>query len=213
VSETASSSQPGDGEHAMLLREVHHRVKNNLQLMSSLLNLEAARADTPEVRRIVRMMQSRLRAVSLVHDQLHRSSALRHVDIRTYVSAVLDGLSLSHDLAGRGIAVDLRATTGPIGMNNALRIGLVLNELVWNAVVHSFPDGRRGRIMVAITRQRGSRLLLRVSNDGVPLPPNFSPSADRLGLAIVGNIARNCGGRFEWSRSGAASFLVELKTS
>jgi two-component system, sensor histidine kinase PdtaS len=197
----------------MLVREVHHRVKNNLQLMSSLLNLEASRAGNPEVTRIVRMMQNRLRAVSLVHDQLHRSSALRSVDVRTYVSAVLDGLSLSHDLAGRGIAIRLRAASGPVGMNDALRIGLVLNELVWNAVVHGFPEGRQGRISVAVTRPKDGHIVVRVANNGVPLPPQFSPSVDRLGLAIVGNIARNCGGRFEWSCKGGASFLVELKSS
>ena len=91
-----------------LLREVHHRVKNNLQVMQSLLNLEATRASNPDVTRIVRVLQDRLRAVALVHDQLHRSADLREIDLHAYTNAVLDGISQSHGLAPRGIVVRTR---------------------------------------------------------------------------------------------------------
>ena len=181
--------------------------------MASLLSLEAARAAHPEVGRIVRMMQDRLRAVSLVHDQLHRSSALRHVDLRTYAAAVVQGIAQSYDLAARKVSIRLRTTGGVVGMNDALRVGLVLNELVSNAVIHGFPDARSGRIAVTISLRKDMRLVVRVSNSGVPLPPRFSLPVDRLGLAIVGNIARNCGGRLTWNRRGGASFSVELKSS
>ncbi len=202
-----------ESEHAVLLREVHHRVRNNLQVLASLLNLEVGRAASPEVVRLVHILQDRLRAVALVHDQLHRSRALGQVDLRAYASAVLDGVRQSYDLSARGIDLRLRGGHGQIGMNDALRVGLILNELVANAVVHGFPERRTGRIAVSLSLRPSARVLLTVSNTGVPLPAHFHPPSDRLGLAIVCNIARNSGGRFEWSRRGGASFHVELKQS
>lgn len=197
----------------MLLREVHHRVKNNLQVMQSLLNLEATRTASPDVTRIVRTTQDRLRAVALVHDQLHRSRDLRDVTLRDYVSAVLDGIRVSQDFEGRGIALRLRASHGPMGMNDALRIGLILNELVSNAAAHGFAHGQRGQIVVSVGLRAHGRVRVTVSNTGVPLPARFVPPSDRLGLAIVGNIARHSGGRFWWSRRRGACFHVELKQS
>jgi two-component sensor histidine kinase len=196
-----------------LLREVHHRVKNNLQVMQSLLNLEAKRATGPDAIRIVRVMQDRLRAVALVHDQLHRSADVREADIHAYVNAVVEGISQSHDLGGRGIDVRVRVSHGIIGMNDALRVGLILNELVSNAATHGFPDGRRGQIVVSVSLRDGGRVSVNVSNTGVPLPARFSLPPDRLGLAIVSNIARHGGGQFRWGRRGNASFHVELKQS
>jgi two-component sensor histidine kinase len=196
-----------------LLREVHHRVKNNLQVMQSLLNLEAKRATGPDAIRIVRVMQDRLRAVALVHDQLHRSPDVREADIHAYVNAVIEGISQSHDLGGRGIDVRVRVSRGIIGMNDALRVGLILNELVSNAATHGFPDGRRGQIGVSVSLRAGGRVCVNVSNTGVPLPARFSLPPDRLGLAIVGNIAHHGGGQFRWRLRGNASFHVELKQS
>jgi len=209
--ESSRPAEPGEPEHAVLLREVHHRIKNNLQVLSSLLSLEAGRASSPEVKRVTRILQDRLRAVALVHAQLHRSPALKRVDLREYASAVLEGIGQAHGLPLRGIGVQLRSAPIAVGMNDALRIGLVLNELMSNAVTHGFPDERRGRIVVSLVARKTGHVRLTVSNDGVPLPRGFRPAADRLGLAIVGNIARNSGGRSWWSRRRGASFHVELK--
>jgi two-component sensor histidine kinase len=203
----------GEAEHAFLLREVHHRIKNNLQVLSSLLNLEASRASSPEVRRVTRILQDRLRAVALVHDQLHRSPALRKVDLRQYASAVIEGISQAHGLECRGIDVRLRAGRIAVGMNDALRVGLVLNELMSNAVAHGFTGDARGRIVVSLAERSTRHIRLTVSNTGVPLPEDFEPAAERLGLAIVGNIARNSGGRFWWNRRRGTRFHVELKPS
>jgi two-component sensor histidine kinase len=203
-----------ESEHALLLREVHHRVKNNLQVMMSLINLEGSRAASPEVRRIVGMLQGRLRAVALVHDQLHRSTELRTVDLRAYVSAVARGIGEAHGLEERGIDLGVRVSTGDIGMNDALKVGLIVNELVSNAIAHGFPGRSGGRIAVAVSVGARSRAIrLRVSNDGVPLPPHFHPPSDRLGLAIVGNVVRNSGGRIRWSQRRVTSFTVELRLS
>lgn len=197
----------------MALREVHHRVKNNLQVMQSLLNLEASRARNPEIVRIVRVLQDRLRAVALVHDQLHRSSDVREVHLRAYVASVVEGVAQSHDLSGRAIAMQVRASHAILDMNDALRVGLILNELVSNAATHGFRDDRRGRVTVSVSVGARRTVRIKVGNTGAPLPVNFRPPTDRLGLAIVGNIARNSGGRFWWRRRPNVSFLVELKLS
>jgi two-component sensor histidine kinase len=212
VSSTRTHERP-EPDALYLLREVHHRVKNNLQVMQSLLNLEAKRATGPDALRIVRVMQDRLRAVALVHDQLHRSADVREADLPAYVRAVVDGISESHDLAGRGIRVRVRVSLGIIGMNDALRVGLILNELVSNAATHGFPDDRRGEVVVSVSLRVRGRVIINVSNTGVPLPAHFSLPPDRLGLAIVGNIARHSGGLFRWHRRHRARFHVELKQS
>jgi len=129
------------------------------------------------------------------------------------VAAVIDGLRISHGFDGRGIILRLRASRGLIGMNDALRIGLVLNELVSNAAAHGFPERRRGDILVFVALRADGRVGIKVSNTGVPLPARFAPPPDRLGLAIVGNIARHSGGRFWWSRRHGTGFHVELNQS
>lgn len=135
------------------------------------------------------------------------------VSLRDYVAAVLDGIRVSQGFDGRGLALRLRASRGLMGMNDALRIGLILNELVSNAAAHGFPERRRGQIVVSVALRAHGRVCVQVSNTGVPLPARFVPPPDRLGLAIVGNIARHSGGRFWWSQRSGASFHVELKQS
>jgi two-component sensor histidine kinase len=196
-----------------LLREVHHRVKNNLQVVQSLLALEASRLSHPDVRRVIGVIQDRLRAVALVHDHLQRSSSVREVALRSYVVAVIDGVRRSQDLDGRGIHVRVRGSQGLVGMNDALRVGLMLNELVSNAVLHGLSGRRGGEICASVSLCARRRLRIKVSNTGAPLPVRFSPPIDRLGLAIVGNIARHSGGRLWWSRRPRTSFHVELKQS
>lgn len=202
-----------DSEAELLLREVHHRVKNNLQVLLSLTALEATRASSPDVTRVLRDLQNRLRAVALVHDQLHRAPRLRDVDVRAYVRAVLDAISQSHDFRGRRLEFRCRVSSGSLGMNDALRVGLVVNELVSNAAAHGFADRRRGAIGVSVSLRARARVCVKVSNTGVPLPARFVVPTDRLGLAIVGNIARHSGGRFWWRRQPRTSFHVELKAS
>lgn len=181
--------------------------------MQSLLVLEASRLSHPDARRVVAVIQDRLRAVALVHDQLQRSSSVREVNLHAYVKAVVDGVRRSHDFDGRGIRVRVRGSHGQVGMNDALRVGLMLNELLSNAAVHGLPGGRRGEILASVSLCACRRVRIKVSNTGVPLPVRFSPPVDRLGLAIVGNIARHSGGRLWWSRRRRTSFHVELKQS
>ncbi len=165
------------------IREIHHRVKNNLQTVAALLRLQARRVVQPEARAALEESMRRITSIALVHETLSVS-----VDEEVAFDEVVDRvLGMLSDVTGSADRVVLKRTGsfGEIAAETATALVLVLTELVQNAVEHAFPPGTSGRVEVDARRQRG-RLHVTVADDGVGLPPGFDPDAsDRLGLSIV----------------------------
>jgi two-component sensor histidine kinase len=165
------------------IREIHHRVKNNLQTVAALLRLQARRVSAPEARQALEESMRRVSSIALVHETLSVSMD-EAVDFDEIVDRLLQMLS---DLTGSAELITVRrsGTFGELAAEIATALVLVLTELVQNAIEHAFVEGARGSVIVDATRARG-RLTVRIVDDGVGLPPNFSNSSnDRLGLQIV----------------------------
>jgi two-component sensor histidine kinase len=166
------------------IREVHHRVKNNLQTIASLFRIQARRSDSPEVRRALDEAIERAAAMATVHDLLARSEHER-VDFAEAARRVVQLVRRGHVGDDGQIAVEVAGETGPIGAAVATPLALALAELVHNALEHAFGDGRRGAVGVVLQREPG-RLVLSVRDDGRGLPPGVDPlSAGGLGYSIV----------------------------
>ena len=182
-------------EKEALLKEVHHRVKNNLQVSSSLLRLQAERVADPAARDALREGQARIRSMALVHELLYRSEDLSRIDMGDYLRQLTRELVRSHDASASSIRVELDVTPRRVSLDRAVPLGLVVNELVSNALQHAFPDGGEGH--VAIRLEDGDEgLTLTVRDDGVGLPEGLDPErAETLGMRLVSTLVDQLDGR------------------
>lgn len=185
-------------EKEALLKEVHHRVKNNLQVITSLLRLEAGRIDEPATRAVLKNMQTRIRAMALLHETLYRSENFARVDLAAYLRQVATQLFRSHsgDLGAVRLTLNLAPTS--VGIDQAIPCGLTVNELMTNALKHAFPAGRSGELRVNLQADDDGRVHLGVSDDGVGLPPDFvEKQRHSLGLQLVSDLVKQLNATLE----------------
>src|SRR3981189_3650419 len=196
-------------EKELLLKEIHHRVKNNLQITSSLLRLQAGKIADASVRQLLRESQDRIRSMALVHDMLYRSQDLARVDFPEYVRTLVVQLFRSYNASGRiRNVVELEGIV--FGVDLAVPCGLIINELVANALKHAFPGERRGggggRMTAAQDRYR-----LSVHDDGVGLPAGLDfLHTETLGLQLVRMLTVQISGQFRLDPGAGAGFVVEF---
>ncbi len=202
-------------EKEILLREVHHRVKNNLQLIVSLLNLQAAYAGGAADRERFIESRNRVASMALVHEELYRANDLARVDFTDYVERLARKLVLSSVDVEVELALDLSPLFLPVSA--AIPCGLILNELVTNAIKHAFPGRDAGRVSVS-ARRDGRQVELRVADDGAGLPQGFEPTGGgTLGMQLVGSLVAQLGGRLDVAPgaggTGGACFTVQFEAS
>ena len=193
----------------VLLREVHHRVKNNLQIVASLLNIQAEAL--PEALRLaLDESQRRVRSMALVHEQLYTCERPDQLDFGEYVDSLTQDLFAAYSIRPEvvGLRRDLESVLLPV--DQAVPCGLILNELMTNALKHGFPDGRSGEIHVDLHAMHGE-VVLRVADTGVGLPPGFDcGQCDTLGLRIVDILRHQLNGKLECADEGGASFTLRF---
>lgn len=189
-------------EKDLLIREVHHRVKNNLQVIISLLNLQIRSARSPEVSAILRDTQSRIRAMALVHEKLYQSGDLSRIDICSYLRALVHQTFASHGMILQKVTLSITCERLTMDIGRAIPLGLIVNELVTNSLVHAFPGDLAGTVTVRGER-RGDRTEFTISDDGVGFPPEFEPEkSTTLGLRLVYSLVSQLHGSIERVPSG-----------
>jgi PAS domain S-box-containing protein len=177
-------------EKETLLREIHHRVKNNMQVISSLLALQSGYVEEPRSKRFFEDCQRRVRTMALIHEKLYRSANLSTIDFGEHLREIAGMFSQAYSDTARRVATEVHADPVTLDMDTAVPLGLIVNELVTNALKHGFPDGRSGRLSISLT-DTGEKLTLRVSDDGVGLPENFSATeSGSLGMKLVRSLSR-----------------------
>jgi PAS domain S-box-containing protein len=197
-------------EKEVLLQEIHHRVKNNLQIISSLLNLQAQQIEDQQIVEAFRDSQNRIRSMALIHEQLYGSHDLAGIDFGTYVQDLATDLFRSYQADSRRIRLDVETDKVSLGIDRAVPCGLILNELVSNALKHAFPDGRQGRVRIVLRANDGQMMLL-VKDDGIGFPEGLDyQSTPSLGLQLVNSLVSQLDGTVELSEKGGTSFRIKL---
>lgn len=198
-------------EKEVLLKEIHHRVKNNLQVITSLLNLQAASITAPEVREIFRVSQDRIRSMALIHEKLYKSADLSRINFADYLRSLVSNLKKSYSPDTRGIRIELAAAEEPLAIDVAVPCGLIVNELIVNSFKHAFPGNTGGVIRVEFGRE-GDGFLLRVSDNGVGLPAGLEiASVTSLGMQLIQILAEQIGGTVQMSGDRGTSCHVRFK--
>lgn len=200
-------------EKTVLLKEVHHRVKNNLQIISSLLNLQLDRTQIPEVLNTLRDTQNRVRSMALLHETLYRSGNLARISLPDYVENLCIQLWRTAGPATARIQLAHRIDATSLLLDQAVPCGLIINELVSNALKHAFPDERSGRIRVEAQIQPDRRLTVTVTDDGVGLPSTLHPrQTETLGFQLVFMLTEQLQGTVEITQENGTGFQISFPT-
>lgn len=179
-------------EKETLLKEIHHRVKNNLAVISSLLYLQSTRTADPDTAAVLDESQRRIRSMALVHETLYRSESLAAVEFAAYVEALCREVQSSSAAPGQALEVELELEPLTLPVDTAVPCALILNELLANAFKHAFPAGRSGKIHLVLRTRDSQWAELLVEDDGVGAPAQ--PSGQSLGLTLVHSLTRQIDG-------------------
>jgi two-component sensor histidine kinase len=199
-------------EKEVLIRELYHRTKNNMNVIVSLLRLQRNHSGDERLREAFTETESRIMSMSLVHEKLYESSDLSHIDLKTYVEDLAGRLFSNYNLDDDRVSLELELGDVLVQTDTAVSCGLIINELVSNSLKYAFPDGRRGTIRIELGPAESSGIRLVFSDDGVGLPEGFDIERDgNLGMKIVMSLARGRLKARAATRSDAGlSFVMEF---
>jgi PAS domain S-box-containing protein len=173
-------------EKEILLKEIHHRVKNNMQVVSSLLQLQSRYTRDPEALAMFKESQDRIRSMALIHEKLYKTKDLSRVDFADYLHTLGEMMSRSYGGTRAGVRIVIDADPAWLGVDTAIPLGLILNELVTNAMKHAFSETSGGQISIRFRDETAGRYALVVEDDGQGLPDSFSLESDTsLGLRLL----------------------------
>ncbi|WP_417845152.1 sensor histidine kinase [Thalassospira sp.] len=198
-------------EKELLLAEVHHRVKNNLQIVYSLLDMQSAQINDPDVREMLRDSCNRVRSMAQIHQTLYQSEDVSQVELGHFFDDLLTSLHSSYvvDIARIEIKTDISPVFLPIG--RAVPCGLIANELLSNALKHAFRDGRKGRINVYVGETENRHIRITVSDNGIGLPDDLDiENGGSLGLLLIHMLVDQLHGTITVNRSNPTSLSVEF---
>ncbi|MTD32558.1 PAS domain S-box protein [Paludibacterium sp. dN 18-1] len=200
-------------EKTALLNEVHHRVKNNLQVISSLLNLQTRHASA-ETRRVMAESQNHVKAMALIHQLLYERGDFSRVHIGVYLQRLLILLHHSMNPDGQQVQLTHRGLDTPVflDLQRAIPCGLLVNELVTNALKHAFPDGRSGNIEVVLSGSANHQAELQINDDGIGIPDHIQPGAvPTLGFQLLPMLVEQLKGQWELQRKPEGGTRISLR--
>ena len=195
----------------VLLKEIHHRVKNNLQVISSLLNLQSSQIEDEKTVDLLRESQNRVRSMALIHEKLYQSSDLARVDFQGYLHSLVNSLMQTYRINSEQVAIAVHSEEFAFSIDTAIPCGLIVNELVSNSLKYAFAKGNPGKIEVICENIRGSQYRLTVRDNGSGLPAHFDvEKSSSLGLKLVTSLVRQIEGRLNVQNKQGACFEIEF---
>ena len=198
-------------EKEILLREIHHRVKNNMQIISSLLNLQRLHVEETETLDILRESQGRVRSMAMIHEKLYQSPNFTRIDFKDYIEKLVSSLIYTYKVQGQDIKQVLEVRDVEMNIDTAIPCGLIINELITNSLKYAFPQSEsntNGIIKIELN-QIEDHFKLVVLDNGVGLPPHIQPEkTETLGLQLVNNLVNQLEGTIEIDRSHGTKFTI-----
>jgi len=192
---------------AVMLKEIHHRVKNNLAIVISLLSLQGRKNTDPEFQRVIRDIELRIRSMALIHEHLYRSENLDKIPLSNYINSLVS--IISGTFSGYKIKLDMQLEDILVNIETALPLGLITNELLTNAYKYAFPGKWEGTLKIVLKKDGPDRFTLNVSDNGVGLPEGFDfEKQDSLGMFIIRLLVEQLDGSINFKTSGGVSASI-----
>lgn len=204
--------QTSNREKEVLLKEVHHRVKNNLQIVTSLLNLQSYTINDPLTKDVFDVSLNRIKSMAVVHEMLYRSSDFSKIEYQAYLTTLISGLVNSIKGESHAIEIDLNANNLSLNIDTSIPLGLLITELVTNSLKHGIKGDEKGKIYVHLTRKEKS-ILLEIGDNGIGLPKDLIiEDSETLGLQLANSLVEQLNGKCEkdLSKKGA-HFKIEFE--
>jgi len=198
-------------EKEVLIKEIHHRTKNNMQVISSLLNLQSELITDKRYIEMFEDSRNRIRSMALVHEKLYQSNDLTNIDFHNYVKNLSSGLQMSYKVSSAQIAIDIQEEVMDLPIDTAIPCGLIINELISNSLKYAFPDGKKGTIVIAFKETAGG-YELRISDNGAGIPEDIDIRKTRsLGLQLIVNLVEHqLQGEIVLDRSHGTEFVIRF---
>jgi PAS domain S-box-containing protein len=201
-------------EKEVLIKEIHHRVKNNLQIVYSLLRLQQRKLADEQAKIVLLDSQNRIKTIALIHEKLYRSDDFSKVDLQHYICQITTGLFSAYRACSDRIALETKIEPIPLDIDTAVLCGLIINELVSNSLKYAFSEHQKGKIFIEINLEQGERVHLRVGDDGVGFPTDVSHAgANSLGLKLVSDLVAQLEGTLMISNPSASHQHISYQSN
>jgi two-component sensor histidine kinase len=198
-------------EKEVLLREIHHRVKNNMQIISSLFNLESTYTTSEKEKKIFEDSQNRVKSMAMIHEKLYQSHDLAKIDFADYIKSLASVLFASYGLSSN-IKHSINVEDVLFDIETAIPCGLIVNELLTNSIKHAFPRDRTGKIIINLHRDEEENFILTVSDNGVGFPEDIDfKNTDTLGLQLVNTLVGQLDGTIELNEDEGTEFTITFQ--
>jgi PAS domain S-box-containing protein len=198
-------------EKEVLLKEVHHRVKNNLQVINSILNLQSSYVKDEETLQVILESQNRIRSMSYIHESLYQTKDFSSINFHDYITNLIQNLVHSYDINRNKTKLDLNVEKVELALDQAIPCGLILNELITNSLKYAYPEEEGGEIMISVKEIDG-RIEIIVQDSGVGLPEGFKiEDSDSLGLSLVDTLVDQIDGELIIKTKGGTKFLITFE--
>ncbi len=200
-------------EKVVLLREIHHRVKNNMQVIVALLRMHSRRIEDARLTAIFNDCRDRVEAMSLIHEALYQSEDLSHIDFNGYCQKLCRNLGKAYNAGAKGITVTVGQSNVSMNMDQGITVGMIIAELISNAFKHAFPQGHTGNVALHVDNLEDETIQLVVADTGKGVPSDFDiHKTSSLGLRlVVGAAERELGGNIQVENDGGARFIIRFK--
>ena len=199
-------------EKEALLREIHHRVKNNMQIISSMLRLQSRYVKDKKDIEIFKDCINRIRSMANIHEKLYKTEDFAYIDFKLYIKEIAGDLFRSYIVNRNLISLNINVEDIFLGIDTAIPCGLIINELISNSLKHAFPVGKNGEIKTILRYSNGNKLELIVSDNGIGFPKDIDINeTDTMGLGLVGTLTKQLRGKLEIDRSMGTTFRIEFE--
>jgi two-component system, sensor histidine kinase PdtaS len=199
-----------NAENELLLKEIHHRVKNNLEVVSSLLALQSAKMDNPDMQEAMLASQNRVQSMGILHQKLYQSEHLAFIEMKNYFQNLCENILDSYNETDR-IAVNIDMKEVELDVDTAVPVGLIVNELLTNSLKYAFPDGKKGEIKLSLENVDSNIYSLKISDNGIGKIPNSQAKGTGFGTQLVSLLTRQIDGKLEEKNENGMVISINFK--